>query len=771
MMARLLVFVLLWVFTSISPAWPQSTGQVPEPSDATTPPSDQDSLVLDTVEVKGHRKDTISSTYIVAKDREPNTERTISQQGIRQFATPAQTQPLLGINMLPSVNIQTVEPYGLGSQFSVNIRGKTAFHLARTIEDLPINGVVGGFELFDLENVNSLTLYSGAIPTDHGFAPSNATGQLNLSLLRPRDTFGVTYRQSNGSFQFNRTYGRVDTGELPTKTKLFLSYSYSDAHKWKGDGDAPSGRSNGEFGLSQELGQHAKLEIFGVVQSYQTNTFRALTYPQSQNLGSFRGFDFNRTTTGNPAQDVFFYGFNSAQYNTWALFANLEVKPTANSRFMLKPYYWNNDGFTLTGGTVLGQPGVTRWDQNNRNYGLVAQYDVDFWGVTGSVGYWHDTMQAPPPPVNMKAFNVLPSGQLQFRQWSLLDQQNQHVFHAPFVKLAKHTDRYDVQIGLKYLYQVRPSYQGYNLTGLPDVPYDQVFNANPTANPNLAVGSGSYHQFLPYAAVSYSFTSELAGRFVYGRNYGRPDWGPAINAFNGNQAAFLSQGLTLNSIVSPLRPQITDNFDVGLRYSQRHWYVAPTLFDTEVHSQETFIFDPKVNTQYAVPDMQARSVGGELEVGIEPFEKLSIFGTASYFRYYFLNNVRTGTNTTLQAQGNQVPDAPKYMAKIGASYEFHGLTVAPIIRWIGSRFGDAANTQRVSDYYIVDVNLAYAIPEAFGYEKLGLKHLQLFASFLNVTDRKYVSIISFNELQFTGGTSYFAGAPFTAVVGLTASTF
>lgn len=747
-------------------------GESLEASPGSAGPSEaQESVPQETIVVEGEKEPTISQTYIITKDRQPNTERTISQTGIRQFATPGQTQPLLGIQMLPSVNVQTADPYGLSSQFSVNIRGKTAFHLAQTIEDLPVNGVVGGFQLFDLENINDLTLYSGAIPVDHGFAPSNATGQLNLGILRPQDQFGVTYRQSNGSFQFNRSYGRIDTGLLPTKTKLFVSYSYSHAHKWKGEGDAPDGRANGEFGLVQELGQYAKLEVFGAIQSYRANTFRALTFPQSQNLGTFRGFDFNRAITGNPAQDVFFYGFNSAQFNNWAIFANLEVKPTTTSRFMLKPYYWNNDGFTLTGGTVLGQPGVTRWDQNNRNYGLVAQYDVDFWGVTGTLGYWHETMQAPPPPVDMKALSVLPNGMLQFRQWSLLSRQDQHVFNAPYVKITKHTDRYDAQVGLKYLYQIRPSYQGYNLTGLPNVPYDQVFNANPTPNPNLAVQSGSYHQFLPYAGFSYSFTERLSGRFVYGRNYGRPDWGPAINAFNANQAAFLSQGLTLNGIISPLKPQITDNFDLGLRYNQRHWYIAPTLFDTEVHNQETFVFDPRVGTQYAVPNMQSRSVGGEIEIGVEPIERLSIFGTASYFRYYFLNNVQTGTNTTLQTQGNQVPDAPKYMAKLGASYELYGLTVGPLIRWIGSRFGDAANTQRVSDYYVVDVNLAYTIPKALGYEKFGLKNLQLFGSFLNVTDRKYVSIISFNELQFTGGTSYFAGAPFTAIVGLTASTF
>ena len=88
----------------------------------------------------------ISEAFIVPKDREPNTERTVSRDGVRLIATPGQTNSFLAINMLPSVNVQTTDPYGLSSQFSVNIRGKTAFHLGRTVEDLPINGISGGIQ-------------------------------------------------------------------------------------------------------------------------------------------------------------------------------------------------------------------------------------------------------------------------------------------------------------------------------------------------------------------------------------------------------------------------------------------------------------------------------------------------------------------------------------------------------------------------------------------------------------------------------------------------
>jgi iron complex outermembrane receptor protein len=738
-------------------------------------------MVLEPIVVEGERepepapKQRISEAFIVPKDREPNTERTVPREGVRLLATPGQTNSFLAIQMLPSVNVQMTDPYGLSSQFSINIRGKTAFHLGRTVEDLPLNGVAGGiqggFDLFDLENINKVTLYSGAVPLDHSFNPSNATGNLNLSILRPNDKFGVTYRQSNGSFDFNRTFGRIDTGLLPTKTKFYASYSYSYAHKWKGEGDSPTGRLNGEFGMVQELTQYAKLEVFGVVQDYRANTFQSLTYAQTGNLNAFRSLDFNPGITGKPNQDQLFYNFNTQAFYNYTLFSNLEVKPTSTSRFILKPYYWNNDGYTLTGvgGPFTGKQAVTRIDQNNYNWGVVAQYDAElFWGINGSLGYWHQTMQPPPPPTGQKAFFPLANGQLQFAGWSLLGKQSNYSFDTPYLIFKKQVGRFDGVAGLKYFYQQSPSFQGFQTTGLPDVPYAQVFNFNPKADPAMSVNATSFHQFLPYAGGTYAFTDRLIGRFIYGRNYGQANTGPTIQTFAMNEAAFKKVGLNLNDIVSPLQPEITDNFDLGIRYNDRKWFVAPTLFFTRVRNQEVFAFDPNVGVSYAVSTAKARNYGGELEVGAEPIDYLTVFGTASYFIYEFEDNVVSATKTQLNLTGNQVPDAPKWMAKLGATYDRYGFSASPVVQWLGSRWGDALNTQRVSDYYVVNGYWGYKIPERYSF---GLKNLRLTGTFLNIFDRKYVSVISFNEFNLTGQTSYFAGPPFTAVVGLTASTF
>jgi len=399
---------------------------------------------------------------------------------------------------------------------------------------------------------------------------------------------------------------------------------------------------------------------------------------------------------------------------------------------------------------------------------VVAQYDVDFCAVvTGSVGYWHQTMYPPPPPTGQKAYLPI-GGSLVFQGWSLLGKQGQYQFDAPYVIVRTQTERFEGTVGLKYLYERTPSYQGYVTTGLPDVPYADVFNFNPAINPRMTVNAVSYHQVLPYAGGSYRFTDHLVGRLVYGRNYGQPNTGPNIQIFSQNQTAFQNAGLTLSDIVTPLKPELTDNVDLGLRYNSQHWYVAPTLFYSRVYYQEVFAFDPRVGVQYGVSTANAQSYGGELEVGSQPIEHLNVFGSASYFLYEFINNVQTASNAVLNLEGKQVPDAPKWMAKIGATYDLYGFSFTPTVRWLGSRFGDALNTQKVPEYYVVDAFVAYKVPEKYSF---GLKNLRVTGTFLNIFDRKYVGVINFNEFQLGGATSYFVGPPFTAVVGLTASTW
>ena len=113
-----------------------------------------------------------------------------------------------------------------------------------------------------LENISGITLYRGAIPPDRGLGAMNIAGNIDLRLLRPSDQFGVEIGQGFGAYDFMRSYARVDSGTRSTGTKLYASYSYTTADKWRGEGGAPTDRHHASFGANQEFSRYVKADLF-----------------------------------------------------------------------------------------------------------------------------------------------------------------------------------------------------------------------------------------------------------------------------------------------------------------------------------------------------------------------------------------------------------------------------------------------------------------------------------------------------------------------------
>ncbi|CAI8842036.1 iron complex outermembrane recepter protein [Methylocaldum szegediense] len=710
--------------------------------------------VLDVVTVEGVQTD---ADYVEPKGSQPNTESTVSREGIRRLAGPGQTNVFKALDLLPSLHTETADPFGLTANRAIRIRGKGAFHLGQTIEGLPLTGVVGGADIYDLENMDGITLYRGAVPPDKGFGFSNATGLIDQTILRPFDKPGFSVRESFGSYGFNRVYGRIDSGLLPTDTKLFASYSYTTAYKWRGAGESPANRHNLGFGFTQKLTDSAKLEIFGAYNDLESHDFRPLNYSQATRLDAFGKFDYNRRLSGIPGQDINYYDFNRREFSDFSLFANLEIKLTDTSRISVKPYYWRDDGFRLfASNNLLGSPGVTRWDIEHEQVGLVAQYDTSLQGVQVTLGYWWQDMESPPPPVGQKAYRVTASGDLAFAGWSVLSKQENHVFHSPYLVVNGQLGKANLRAGVRYLDQTVPGIRYYDTQGLPDVDYDNVFRFNPREDPTRRVASQSFQEWLPHFGVNYEITDEARAYFTYGRNYGRPDWGPQASLFNASRARFTAAGLNLDNLFRRLKPEISDNFDLGLRIGDGNWWVAPTLFYAIVNRKEVNLYDPAIQLTYYQSNAEARSYGAEIEAGITLWDDLSLFSSVSYNRYEFENDVRTAANTVIATKGKQVPDSPEVTAKVGLTYRFMGFAISPTVRYVGERFGDAENTQRVPSYTVADLYIDYEKKDL-----LGLGDITLGLSFLNVFDKRYIGIISQNDIQVAGNTTYYPGAPFT----------
>ncbi|MDD5117430.1 MAG: TonB-dependent receptor plug domain-containing protein, partial [Sulfuricurvum sp.] len=207
------------------------------------------SYTLEKIEATYEEQD--NSIYAKEPDNAKSTN-TLSKKALNTIGGPAQTNYYKAIDILPGVNVQTSDALGISNGQNIKIRGKSAFHIGRTVEDLPLTGIVGtngmgGGELFDMENVSELNVYKGAIASDKGFSLSTSTGVVNANLLSPSDNLGFSIKQSFGTDNFRRTFGRVDSGKLSTDSSFFLSYSDTAGDKWKGEGGAPDGKHNVNF--------------------------------------------------------------------------------------------------------------------------------------------------------------------------------------------------------------------------------------------------------------------------------------------------------------------------------------------------------------------------------------------------------------------------------------------------------------------------------------------------------------------------------------------
>ena len=703
-----------------------------------------------------------TSGVLGVKERQPNTESTISREGLERLGGAGQINAFQAIDALPSVNFQSADAFGLSNNRSIRVRGQT--RVASTVEGISLlnYGLDPGVSdtwLFDMENLEEVTLYKGAVGAERSLGPYNTAGTMDRTLARPGDRFGVILRDNFGTFGLNKIFTRVDTGLLPTRTKLFLSYSHTEADKWKGAGASRADIAS--FGLTQQLPAGAKFEFFGTYSDSKTNSYRALTYEQTQDLGKFYRYDFNRTLTGDAKQDIYYYDYNRDSFRNYAFFGNLEIKVPGDGRLSIKPYYANEDGYSLTGaGKLLGSPGVRRWDIVHDNYGVVAQYDTPFLGTDLTFGYWYAVQEPPGPPTAQSAYRAGKGG-LKYAGWAILaNAVENHEWNSPYFSVGKQLGKFYVKAGFRYVSERMPSTNLYNTTDVPEISYPDVLNAA-SVDPLGSVKGHTMSEWLPNVGVNYAISKQLNAYFNYGRNFGRPSF-DVWTVYSNNKAIFKEKGISAQYVWDQVKPEITDNFDMGLRYSGDKGYVAGTVFGIIDRDKGVNVTDPLLGIKYMRNIAEAMGYGVELEASVSPMEDLDVFLSASYNRFEFTDDIVTASGMVTKAKGNQVPDAPEFEARVGATYRFYDFSVTPQLRYTGKRYGDVENTERISDYAVADLNIRYTKKNI-----LWCKVFSAGVSFLNLFNTHYIGIINASDDTRQGSASYYAGAPFTVVGNVT----
>ena len=676
----------------------------------------------------------------------------ITREGLAVQGAKAAVSVYEAVNLLPGVAVESIDPYGLAAeQKNIRIRGVRGLAGAMTVAGVPNWGgnPMGPREyIYDTENFESIAVYKGAVPADLGIGVGARGGAIELRPRWPEKQIGADISQSFGANHYSRTHVRLDSGAMPaTGTRLAISGSYTDAEKWKGPGDLGP-RKNVSLMVSQPIREADEIRIWFNANDLNQHLYKPLTYAQVQDLGANYEKDYNAELTGIKTQDIDYYDFNRGDYANRDVLALIPFTLSDRFQLIFKPYYTTEDTEILQGTKTQKKDGTINYMLQKRlrdieRYGVISQIDAKFSWAAASLGYWYEAND-----MVIQTKNYDPSTQA-FKGYGMYTVNDGNgIVHSPFFKLAGRIGPLDWQAGLKYFHYSDPASQGYTWNGATLVQGADLYRAEKT-----------YSDLLPSFGVNYHLSDSIELYASYGRNQIRPyAYMPLINLYNNNRAAFQAAGVTLDDMFNGYRMETTDSVEVGARLRNDWMEIRPTVFFAKHDNLLTTVYDPRVNLDYYQNVGEATGYGFEVETNFFLGDHVTLFFNPTYTSLTYDRNL-TFAGATLNTDGHQVVDTPEWTIKSGLIFSFGDFEVVPMVRYLDERYGDAENTEKIDAYTSADLKIAYTRKHlSFADE------LRVSLDFINIFDEQYVALINAMDDSRAGVTSYYAGAPFTALL-------
>jgi len=712
-----------------------------------------DDKELDTVIVSAKAED--NSAWMQPDSSTPSTVYRVDREAMRLFDTPGGANPYTALAEVPGVKVTTVDAYGLnnmqGGQKGMRVRGEVSTHgVAGTVEGLALGGPGPGpgyLFLFDKENLASISFAQGAVAADRA-GLFNTYGAIDSRLRWPGTQAGADLSLSSGSDSFRRLFARVDSGLLASGTAFFFSASDTSADKWRGQGEAPSGRENLEFAVQQKFGDlKIKLALAQNVQAQ--NNYKALTYAQASDLDRYGKYDY-----GSNRNNADYYGYNKQDFTSQAVLSEIEYALTPATTLSVKPYYAKEEGYYLYAGSTNTQ--VQRWLIDHETYGVTGELRSRLGNTDLKLGYAWTSTEPPGPPTTRKQYSVV-GGQLVFQQWAMLSKVvNRHEFSNYYLSGQHRLGDLTLQAGLRYAHETLPGIDAYKVSATTgskwDVSPDEAI-ARAQRDPSRSVSSRSFGNWLPQAGLAWEINQAVEVHGSLGRNIGAP----SFDAFNQAPAGKIT---TSQQYWDQIEPELSTSLDLGARIRGSDWYVDPTIYFSRSSNKAVSVFSSTTNTVYSQNIGKTAGRGLQLASGWTALSNLQLFTAISYSLSEFSENVRTNGGATLAVDGKQLPDVPKLMANLGGIWRMGGLTVAPIVQYVGQRWATSTYSERMAGYTTTDLHIGYGDKGSWGKWQASLAVMNLF-------DRQYIGQISTSEVNTTAnGAIYYPGAPRTVVATL-----
>ena len=672
----------------------------------------------------------------------------ITKEGMESEGTKAKTSVYEAIRILPGISVESADPYGLAAeQTSVRVRGMRGALGAMTVEGVPNYGgnPIGPRQyIYDTENFESISVYKGAVPVDLGASVGDRGGAIALNPLWGSETFGALISQGVGTDGYQRSFVRIDSGALPeVGTMLSASYSYTQAEKWKGPGQVGP-RNNGNFSLSQPLGDYVDVKVWFNINDQNQNLYRALSYDQIQSLSANYKFDYNSELTGNKAQDIYYYNYNKGSYENEDVLSVITITPFKDLAFTIKPYYSHEDS-NIYQGSTSGGGRIQKRNRYIKRPGAIGEVKWDAGIFNTSLGYHFEKVE-----MNIYTENyAITSSGLEYRGYGNYASPGASYVNSPYFKIAGNISGFDWQGGLKYFRYDEGASEGY----VTDKATYELVRA-----PDLDREERVYDIWLPTVGAGYRFTDSVQLYSSYGKNFIRPYsyMGP-VRLYNNYRQRFIDAGITLNDLFSGYKMEETDTIDLGVRWNTRWFDLTPTVFFNKSKNLFTNVYNPRVDLSYQQNNANATGYGVDVGANFYLANMLTLFVNPSWTVLEYDDDIDSN-GTMVPVKGNQVVDTPEFMVKAGLIYKWEDFEVVPMLRFMGSRYADAENTEKVDSYVLANLHLAYTL------NKIPfVRNVKFSLDLDNLFSEEYVSNVNASDYTVGGNPSFYVGAPFTAV--------
>lgn len=676
-------------------------------------------------------------------------KNSINKEAIDMFANSAQTSSFEALDIMSGFNSEAKDPYGL-SGVSARSRGIDSNFMNLLFNDVPTYSIrpIGPRDgIYDLENIEKIEYYQGAITPSSGHGVGSKAGLINIQTIKPKKELEVKVSISGGGDDFYKIFARVDGGG--EDLAAFVSVSQADAKKWKGYGDLGP-RQNLALGVSYDP---LSLLLLYSHNNQKQHEFKPLEFSQTKDLSKNYKLDYNNDPDSDDYYD--FYKKESRYDDVQLTHKNSFKKVDLEVKLYASNYDEKSDEGMTGGGAGRGlQKGRVEAKRVGVNLKLNTTIEQTFL----ELGLWHEQswLDKYVRRVDKKDENI-------HKSWAWLNKNHGPTkLLSPYILVKQKFKYITLEAGARYLdYKEAP-----NDTYMPNNTFSNYDDAisNGVIADGGSVGAMHYKEFLPTLGISGMVLDDYELYAKYGKGYQRPYRYSFAAQYGANKGGIrtklLAQGKTLQDVVNSWGMETSDLFDLGVRAYFDDAEITLNGFYNIHHNLLQSAYDPTLNADYIQNVGEAVVYGVELQTSISPIKNLWLFCNPS-LNYSKLTSDINYNNSNYSLKNNEIPETPRISVKLGGSYKLQSHLFGFKAKYVGARYGEIQNEQKIDPYTTLDLSYDYTIDNNL----LLTKSLKFQAKLLNLFDTKYVAGIESADL-LEDTPSYHVGSPRSIIIGV-----